>query len=177
MNETQLISGCLNGDKKAQKELYDSYSRKMMGVCLRYIGDKETARDLLQEGFVKIFTSIRSYTGRGSLEGWMRMIFVNGALEYLRKMDVLRNSTDIESVKEQSGEDETVISKLSAEELLALIGRLPSGFRTVFNLYAIEGYSHREIAEMMHITESTSRSQYVRARQWLQEQIKLTEQT
>lgn len=177
MNEAQLIAGCLNGDRKAQKELYDSFSRKMMGVCLRYVSDRETARDLLQEGFVKIFTSMHSYAGTGSLEGWMRMIFVNGALEYLRKTDILRNSADIGSVNEQLGEDENVISKLSAEELMNLIGKLPDGFRTVFNLYAIEGYSHKEIAEMLHITESTSRSQYVRARQWLQEQLKLIEQT
>lgn len=177
MNEAQLIAGCLNGDRRAQKELYDSYSRKMMGVCLRYISDRETARDLLQEGFVKIFTSMHSYAGTGSLEGWMRMIFVNGALEHLRKADILRNSADIGSVNEQLGEDENVISKLSAEELMNLIGKLPDGFRTVFNLYAIEGYSHKEIAEMLHITESTSRSQYVRARQWLQEQLKLIEQT
>lgn len=177
MNEAQLIAGCLNGDRRAQKELYDSYSRKMMGVCLRYVSDRETARDLLQEGFVKIFTSMHSYAGTGSLEGWMRMIFVNGALEYLRKTDILRNSADIGSVNEQLGEDENVISKLSAEELMNLIGKLPDGFRTVFNLYAIEGYSHKEIAEMLHITESTSRSQYVRARQWLQEQLKLIEQT
>ena len=177
MNEAQLIAGCLNGDRKAQRELYDSYSRKMMGVCLRYTSDRETARDLLQEGFIKIFTSMRSYAGTGSLEGWMRMIFVNGALEYLRKTDILRNSTDIGTINEQSGEDENVISRLSAEELMNLISKLPDGFRTVFNLYAIEGYSHKEIAEMLHITESTSRSQYVRARQWLQEQIKLIEQT
>ena len=143
MNEAQLIAGCLNGDRKAQKELYDSFSRKMMGVCLRYVSDRETARDLLQEGFVNIFTSMHSYAGTGSLEGWMRMIFVNGALEYLRKTDILRNSADIGSVNEQLGEDENVISKLSAEELMNLIGKLPDGFRTVFNLYAIEGYSHK----------------------------------
>lgn len=175
MNDTQLIAGCLKGDRKAQKELYDLYSRKMMGVCLRYVNDRETARDLLQEGFIKVFTTMHSYTGAGAFEGWMRMIFVNGALEYLRKTDVLRNSADIGSLNEQVGEDETAVSKLSAEELMGLIKQLPDGFRTVFNLYAIEGYSHKEIAGMLHITESTSRSQYVRARQWLQEQIKVME--
>lgn len=172
MKEDQLIAGCLNGDRKAQKELYDLYSRKMMGVCLRYVNDRETARDLLQEGFIKVYTTMHSYTGKGAFEGWMRMIFVNGALEYLRKTDVLRNSADIGSLSEQMGENETAVSKLSAEELIGLIKQLPDGFRTVFNLYAVEGYSHKEIAGMLHITESTSRSQYVRARQWLQEQIK-----
>ena len=172
MKENQLIAGCLKGDRKAQKELYDLYSRKMMGVCLRYVNDRETARDLLQDGFIKVYTTMHSYTGSGAFEGWMRMIFVNGALEYLRKTDVLRNSADIGSLSEQVGENETAVSKLSTEELMGLIKQLPDGFRTVFNLYAIEGYSHKEIAGMLHITESTSRSQYVRARQWLQEQIK-----
>lgn len=175
MNEAQLISDCLYGNRKAQKELYDLYSRKMMGVCLRYVGDRETARDLLQEGFVKVFTSMHSYTGTGAFEGWMRMIFVNVALEYLRKTDVLRNSTDIECLNEQIDDNETAVSTLSAKELMDVIGQLPDGFHAVFNLYAIEGYSHKEIAEMLHITESTSRSQYLRARQWLQERIKLME--
>lgn len=173
MNENQLIAGCLNGDRKAQKKLYDLYSSKMMGICLRYVGDKETARDLLQDGFVKVFASMHMYTGTGVFEGWMRTIFINGALEYLRKTDVLRNSADIESVNEQIDDAETAVSKLSADEIMHLIRQLPDGFRTVFNLYAIEGYSHKEIAMMLHITESTSRSQYLRARQWLQEQIKL----
>ena len=134
MNELQLIEGCRKGERRAQKELYDAYSRKMMGVCLRYVNDREMARDLLQDGFVKIFTSMDSYTGSGSFEGWMRKIFVNCALEYL--------------VKE-----------------------LPVGFRTVFNMFAIEGYSHKEISEMLNITESTSRSQYTRAKQLLQRRI------
>ena len=96
MNELQLIEGCRKGERRAQKEHYDAHSRKMMGVCLRYVNDRETARDLLQDGFVKIFTSMDSYTGSGSFEGWMRKIFVNCALEYLRKSDVLREATDLD---------------------------------------------------------------------------------
>ncbi|MDR0348525.1 MAG: RNA polymerase sigma factor [Tannerella sp.] len=176
MNDNQLIAGCLNGDRRAQKKLYELYSRKMMGVCMRYVSDRETARDLLQEGFIKVYTTMHSYTGKGAFEGWLRMIFVNSALEYLRKADVLRNSADVGSLNEQAGEDETAVSKLSAKELMSLIERLPDGFRMVFNLYAVEGYSHKEIGEMLHITESTSRSQYVRARQWLQGQIKSMKQ-
>jgi RNA polymerase sigma-70 factor (ECF subfamily) len=172
MSEKQLITGCLNGDRKSQKELYDLYSRKMLGVCLRYVGDRETARDLLQDGFVRVFSSMGSYSGAGAFEGWMRMVFVNGALEYLRKRDILRDSADIESMHELvNGEEESAISRLSAKELMELIQTLPDGFKAVFNLYAIEGYSHKEIAEMLHITESTSRSQYVRARKWLQERV------
>ncbi|MDR3267579.1 MAG: sigma-70 family RNA polymerase sigma factor [Tannerella sp.] len=171
MNEKQLITGCLNGDRRSQKELYDLYSRKMMGVCLRYVSDRETARDLLQDGFVRVFTSMHSYSGVGAFEGWMRTVFVNGALEYLRKRDVLRDSADIESMHELLDEEESAVSRLSAKELMQLIDTLPEGFKAVFNLYAIEGYSHKEIADKLHITESTSRSQYVRARKWLQERI------
>ena len=148
MTEKQLIEGCRNGERLAQKELYETYSRKMMGVCLRYVSDRETARDLLQDGFVKVFTSMDSYSGLGSFEGWMRKIFV-----------------------ELVHPDSSAISDMSAVELMKLVQELPAGFRTVFNLFAIEGYSHKEISEMMNITESTSRSQFTRAKQLLQRRI------
>lgn len=143
----------------------------MMGVCLRYVNDRETARDLLQDGFVKVFTSMDSYSGAGSFEGWMRKIFVNCALEYLRKSDVLRESTDLDNTAELIQPDSSVISSMSAAELMTLVHELPTGFRTVFNLFAIEGYSHKEISEMLNITESTSRSQFTRAKQMLQKRI------
>ena len=162
MTEKQLIEGCRNGERLAQKELYETYSRKMMGVCLRYVSDRETARDLLQDGFVKVFTSMDSYSGLGSFEGWMRKIFVNCALEYLRKSD---------NTVELVHPDSSAISDMSAVELMKLVQELPAGFRTVFNLFAIEGYSHKEISEMMNITESTSRSQFTRAKQLLQRRI------
>ena len=173
MTEKQLIEGCRNGERLAQKELYETYSRKMMGVCLRYVSDRETARDLLQDGFVKVFTSMDSYSGLGSFEGWMRKIFVNCALEYLRKSDVLREAADLDNTVELIHPDSSAISDLavSAAELMKLVQELPAGFRTVFNLFAIEGYSHKEISEMMNITESTSRSQFTRAKQLLQRRI------
>lgn len=171
MNEQQLIEGCRKGERRAQQALYDEYSRKMMGVCLRYVNDRETARDLLQEGFVKVFTNIETYSGTGSLGGWIRKIFVNSALEYLRKSDVLREATDLDNTVELVQPNASAISDLSAAELMQLVGELPVGFRTVFNMFAIEGYSHREIAEMLGITESTSRSQYTRAKQLLQRKI------
>lgn len=171
MDEQQLIEGCRKGERRAQKELYEMYSRKMMGVCLRYVSDRETARDLLQDGFVKVFTNINAYSGVGSFEGWMRKIFVNCALEYLRKSDVLREATDLDNTSELVQPDSTVISDLSAAELMKLVQELPAGFRTVFNMFAIEGYSHKEISEMLNITESTSRSQFTRARQLLQRRI------
>lgn len=171
MNEQQLIEGCKKGDRRAQKELYDTYSRKMMGVCLRYVNDRETARDILQEGFVRVFTALHSYSGIGSFEGWMRKIFVNSALEYLRRSDVLREATDWDHTAEQPHTESTVIDRLSAAELMEVVNSLPTGFRTVFNLFAVEGYSHKEIGEMLAITESTSRSQYSRAKQLLQRKI------
>jgi RNA polymerase sigma-70 factor (ECF subfamily) len=171
MMEKQLIEGCKRGDRKAQKELYEMYSRKMMGVCLRYIGDRESARDLLQDGFIKVFTSIESYSGNGSFEGWIRKIFVNCALEYLRKSDVLREAVGFDLSIDQIGFDDLIISEISASELLKLVQDLPNSLRAVFNLFAIEGYSHKEVAKMMDISESTSRSQYVRAKQLLQSRI------
>lgn len=171
MTEKQLIESCRKGERLAQKELYDTYSRKMMGVCLRYVNDRETARDLLQDGFVKVFTSMDSYTGLGSFEGWLRKIFVNCALEYLRKSDVLREAADLDNSAELVNPDSSVISEMSAAELMKLVQQLPAGFRAVFNLFAIEGYSHKEIGEMLDITESTSRSQFTRAKQLLQRQI------
>lgn len=172
MNERQLIDGCKRGERRAQKELYDTYSHKMMAVCLRYVNDRETARDLLQDGFVKVFTSIGSYQGSGSFEGWIRKIFVNCALEYLRKSDVLREAVDLDNTVELAQPDSSAISDMSAEELMRMVRELPMGFRTVFNMFAIEGYSHREIGVMLNITESTSRSQYTRAKQLLQRRIK-----
>ena len=144
----------------------------MLAVCLRYVNDMETARDLLQDGFVRVFTNIHSYTGSGSFEGWLRKIFVNGALEYLRKSDVLRESTDLENSAELVQPDSSAIENLSAAELMKVIQELPAGFRTVFNMFAIEGYSHKEISKILGITESTSRSQFTRARQLLQKRIK-----
>ena len=122
--------------------------------------------------FVRVFTNIHSYTGSGSFEGWLRKIFVNGALEYLRKSDVLRESTDLENSAELVQPDSSAIENLSAAELMKVIQELPAGFRTVFNMFAIEGYSHKEISEILGITESTSRSQFTRARQLLQKRIK-----
>lgn len=171
MDELQLIEGCRKGDRCAQKTLYETYARKMMGVCLRYIGDRETAKDILQDGFLKALTHIETYHGEGSFEGWLRKIFVNCALEHLRKGDVLRESTDLDHAAELTQNQSTPLSDISAAELMCLIQSLPIGFRTVFNLFAIEGYSHKEISQQLQITESTSRSQYARAKQMLQRKV------
>lgn len=170
MSEEQLIKGCLNGDRKAQEELYFLYSRKMMGLCLRYVGNKETARDLLQDGFVKVFTSLDMYSGTGSFEAWMRKIFVNVTMEHLRKKDFLYDTVDLDNIM-TSTDDDSIVSKLSAEMIMDLIQQLSDGYRSIFNLYAVEGYSHKEIGEQLNISEATSRSQYARARQWLMKRM------
>lgn len=176
MNEKKLIEACKNNDARAQKQLYETFARRMMSVCLRYAGNREMAEDFLQEGFIKVFTSIQSYNYEGSFEGWMRRIFVNTALEALRKNDLLRNGAELDTLDTQQEADYTTVDNISAKELMELIGQLPPGFRTVFNMFAVEGYSHREIAQALHITESTSRSQYTRAKRLLQKWIKELEQ-
>ena len=171
MDEKQLIASCLKGERLAQKKLYDQYSGKMMGVCLRYANDRETAADLLQDGFVKVFTNLSSYTGAGSFEGWMRRVFVNCALEYIRKNDVMKESDDLDHAAELIEYSASALEELSAQELINVIQQLPTGFKAVFNLFAIEGYSHKEVSEMLQINESTSRSQYTRAKQMLQKKV------
>ncbi|MDR1340662.1 MAG: sigma-70 family RNA polymerase sigma factor [Prevotellaceae bacterium] len=169
--DEQLIKECIKKDIRAQKQLYEKYASLMMSVCLRYVKDRDIAQDLLQDGFIKLFDKIHTYSGTGSFVGWMRKIFVNTSLEYLRHNDVLKYSMDIDTAFNLESEDESPIDKISADELMKCITELPSGFRTVFNMFAIEGYSHAEIAELLGIQEGTSRSQYARARTLLQQKI------
>ena len=168
MDEKQLVNACLKGDSKAQKQLYERFAPKMFGVCLRYAKDDDTAQDYLQEGFIRVFNNLDKFRFEGSFEGWIRRIVVNTALEKLRKMDVIKNSVEVEKALFKANDVEQVMDQINTGELLQLIQTLPTGFRTVFNLYAIEGYTHQEIGNMLNISEGTSKSQYSRARQWLQ---------
>lgn len=143
----------------------------MLTLCIRYIGERERARDVLHDGFITVFEKISSYNASGSFEGWLRRIFVNTALMSLRKGDVLKYSEDLTTVEREVTVENSVMGNMSSKELLKLIATMPAGFRTVFNLYAIEGYSHQEIAKEMNISEGSSRSQLSRARCWLQERI------
>ncbi len=171
-DEQELIAGCIEGKSWAQRAIYDRFAPAMMSVCVRYVADRETARDLLQEGFIKLFTKIESYSGTGAFGGWVRRIFVTTALEYLRQNDALKQSADIDDVGYHIENDEiSVLEKISADDLMACVSQLSDGYRTVFNLYAIEGYSHAEIAEMLGISEGTSRSQFMRARKILQKSV------
>lgn len=175
MDELQIIAGCKEQKREAQKMLYEKYARIMYSICLRYSTDQDSAQDLLQDGFMKVFTHIGSFQDKGSFEGWMKRVFINLALENLRKKkSIIQTSDDIQNLPEMvddSTEDDQMY-KISENELLKMVQELPRGYSTVFNLYAIEDYSHKEIAEMLGISEGTSRSQYVRARQILQDKVK-----
>ena len=172
LNEQQTIALCKQGNRAAQKVLYDSLSPKMFAVCLRYMGDRDLAEDTLQEGFITLFSKLETYSGEGSFEGWARKIFVNTALMSLRKNDVLKQSGEIESALNVTSEDTTAIQNISYKELMKMIAGLPPGFRTVFNMFVIEGYNHKEIGDALGISEATSRSQLQRARVMLQKKIK-----
>jgi RNA polymerase sigma factor (sigma-70 family) len=171
-DEQELIAACQKGKSWAQKKVYELYAPAMMSVCVRYVADRETARDLLQDGFIKVFTKTDTYSGAGSFAGWIRRIFVTTALEYLRQNDALRQSANIDDFDNYIADaDVSVLEKISADDLMAFVARLPEGYRTVFNLYAIEGYAHIEIAELLSISEATSRSQFMRARKILQKNV------
>ncbi|MDR2804735.1 MAG: sigma-70 family RNA polymerase sigma factor [Dysgonamonadaceae bacterium] len=169
-----LIAGCKRKDTWARKELYELYAPAMLGICARYVDEKETALDILHEGFIKVFTKIESYSGAGSFEGWMRKIFITSALEYLRSVKAFSGTISLEHWTEKTANDADtdIVEQLSADEIIRCINELPPGFRTVFNLYAIEGYSHAEIAQILNIQEVSSRSQLARARQLLQTKLR-----
>ena len=169
MSEEQLVKKCLEKDTLAQKHLFDVYSKKMMGVCLRYSRDSDEAQDVLQIGFIKVFEKLDMYNRTGSLEGWIRKIIVNTALDSIRKNKKFMNDVEIEKVDYQlHNYNEDAVDVLSAQDLLAVIQKMPVGFKTVFNMYVIEGYSHQEIADELNISVNTSKSQLSRARAHLQ---------
>lgn len=172
LDYASLIEGCRSGNRLSQKALYDALSRKMFAVCLRYMGDREAAEDVLQDGFVTLFSKLDSFSGAGSFEGWARKIFVNTALMSLRRKDVLRNTEEVDAAFGISSESPTPVQQIGYRELMKLVSELPPGFRTVFNMYVIEGYSHKEISAALGVTEVTSRSQLQRARMLLQDKIK-----
>lgn len=168
----KLIVGCKRKEARAMKRLYELYAPTMLTLCARYMSDRETARDVMQDGFVKVFTKINTYSGNGSFEGWMKRVFVNTALESLRNDKQFRFHIHLEEYQDRIEDSSvSVIKTLSAEEIWDCVQELPAGFRTVFNLYVMEGYSHAEIAGMLGIKEASSRSQYARARQLLQTKI------
>lgn len=171
MSDYDIIQGCLREDPKCQRMVFERFAGRLLAVCLRYARHQSEAEDILQEAFIKIFEHIREFQFKGSFEGWMRRITVNTALKHYQRKHFTQEQTPLDQAPDVS-EDPQVYAQLGEKELLALIARLPDGYRLVFNLYAIEGFSHKEIAEMLGIQESTSRSQLVKARSFLQAQLK-----
>lgn len=170
IEENELIKSCLAGDRKSQRNLYNQFSGKFLSICLRYVKDNQLAQDVLLEGFMKIFESLSDYRHEGSFEGWMKRIIVTQALLTLRKnknfiMEVSWEDHDHNACPNQ------LLESLDAEYLLGMVASLPLGYRTVFNLYAIEGFTHKEISKILGIAENTSKSQLSRARSLLQKQL------
>lgn len=165
-----LIQYSINGDRSAQKAIFDKYSSRLMGVCMRYAVDQPAAEDILQEGFIKAFKNLSKFRNEGSFEGWLRRIMVNTAIEIYRKKNHLYPVLEIETQTERVTYD-NVLSDLAAEDIMNMVMNLSPGYRTVFNLYAVEGYSHKEIAEQLNISEGTSKSQLARARYILMKKV------
>jgi len=165
-----LLEGCKKGDRKAQESLYKALASKMMGVCMRYAKDTFEAEDILQMGFVKVFQKVSEFRSDGSFEGWIRRIMVNTAIETYRKNLRSLNVVDIDEVYDQP-QSTFDMGKLELNDLMKLVQQLSNGYRIVFNMYAIEGYSHKEIAKELGISEGASKSQLSRARAILKEKI------
>lgn len=165
---SKIIKKCKAYDKKAQKELYDVYSPVLFGICVRYSNSKADAEDILQEGFIKVFTKINDYSGKGSFEGWMKRVVVNTAISHYHKNKKHKEVYDIDEIKETDVEGLSFDSAdFTKDELFSVINKLPEGYKIVFNLYAIEGFKHKEIAIKLNISENTSKSQYSRAKEKL----------
>lgn len=162
-SDEELIKGCIREDREMQGKLYEKYADKMFAVCMRYSNTREEAEDVLQEAFIKIFDKISKFRQEGSFEGWMRRIMVNTALRSWDKRSRKFEPGDLDHVEEPV-QRELVLDSIGVKEIMAMIKKLPEGYQVVFNLFAVEGYSHKEIGELLNINESTSRSQYARAR-------------
>ena len=166
----ELIEGCKRGERKFEELLYHTFASKMFAVCMRYSNEYANAEDLLQEGFVKVYKNLEKFRGEGSFEGWIRRIFVNNSIEHYRRKSNLYVVQETEALSYEYYDD-NALQKLMKDDLMKVIQSLSSGYRTIFNLYVIEGYSHREIGDMLGITEGTSKSQLARARYLLQKKI------
>ncbi|HTL81259.1 MAG TPA: sigma-70 family RNA polymerase sigma factor [Bacteroidia bacterium] len=185
MTDNELIAGCIRQDRTCQEALYKRFYGKMMGVTLRYAKNRDEASDMLQEGFIKVFTSLRNYAFKGSFEGWVRRIIVNTAVDHLRRnkheymivSTVVAREGDIPDHSEETDEED-LVNALSEEEILGAVQKLSPAYRTVFNLYVIENFSHKEIAEQLNISEGTSKSNLAKARFQMKKNLyKLTKST
>lgn len=169
--ESDLINGCIDGDRRMQEELYRRFSPRMYAVCLRYAGSSEEAEDILQEGFIKVFKKLNTFRSEGSFEGWVRRIFVNTAIEHFRRKRYLQPVTEKEE-NTMEGNYLSVLDNLAERDIMELVQQLSPGYRTVFNMYVVEGYTHKEIGDILGISEGTSKSQLSRAKVILQDMVK-----
>jgi RNA polymerase sigma-70 factor (ECF subfamily) len=161
----------MEGKRDAQKLLFDRYAGKMLSICKRYFDNTEEAEDALQEGFIKVFEKLHQWQGSGALGGWIRTVMINTALTHLRSSKKWKDSTDLEAAEDLTSDDMDALASMNADELLQLIASMPSGYRTVFNLFALEGYAHKEIAEMLGVSENTSKTQYLKSKDWLKKNL------
>lgn len=175
MDDLTLVNECAKGNSKAQRALFDKFAPKMLAVCQRYLRNNQEAEDVLQDGFVKVFQKIVDFKMEGSLEGWIRRIVVNTALDTIRKNKKLLDDIQVEEVQYKVSFTDHQFDGMDLAQLMKLINEMPDGYRIVFNMFAIEGYSHKEIADTLGVTENTSKSQYSRARAFLRTQLELLE--
>jgi RNA polymerase sigma factor (sigma-70 family) len=174
MSDQEIIDGCAKHDRKSQQLLYDKYSRFLLGVCLRYATDKAEAEDILQDSFLKIFFNIKDFSGTGSFIGWLRKVAVNTAITHYHKNLKFRYHIEIEEyVSVETGVASFEQDFFTSDELYKVLNELPAGYRMVFNLYAVEGYKHKEIAKMLGIDTNTSKSQYSRAKAAIREKLEI----
>jgi RNA polymerase sigma-70 factor (ECF subfamily) len=171
ISESDLIKGCIEGNRQMQEELYNRFSGKMYAVCLRYANNADDAQDLLQEGFIKVFRNLHRFRAEGSFEGWIRRVFVNSSIEHFRKKSVELSKVSDKEENTIEDNDISALDQLAERDIVRLIQDLSPGYRTVFNLYVVEGYSHKEIGDLLGISEGTSKSQLARARSILQKKV------
>ena len=171
ISESDLIKGCIEGNKQMQEELYNRFAPKMYAVCLRYANNADDAQDLLQEGFIKVYKNLHRFRAEGSFEGWIRRVFVNSSIEHFRKKAIQLSSVSDKEENTIENSDISALDTMAEKDIIRLIQELSPGYRTVFNLYVVEGYSHKEIGEKLGISEGTSKSQLARAKAILQKKV------
>jgi RNA polymerase sigma-70 factor (ECF subfamily) len=171
MSDQDLVQECVKSNPAAQKVLYERYYSRMLALCLRYSDSKDDAKDSLHDGFILLFSKIESYSGKGSFEGWMRRVFVNNMLMKFRKRDVFKESVSVDDVIWNVPVKEDVFEKIGSKNIIKLISQMPQGYKVVFNMIVIEGYSYKEVAQKLNVSEVSVRSQLSRGRMWLKERI------
>lgn len=171
MSDQDLVQECVKSNPAAQKVLYERYYSRMLALCLRYSDSKDDAKDSLHDGFILLFSKIESYSGKGSFEGWMRRVFVNNMLMKFRKRDVFKESVSVDDVTWNVPVKEDVFEKIGSKNIIKLISQMPQGYKVVFNMIVIEGYSYKEVAQKLNVSEVSVRSQLSRGRMWLKERI------